>query len=103
MAIAAASRAAYNRRMEISFAPELEAKLNRIAAQAGKSPDEIVREFVASCLDHKEWLSALASAPVEVEEVTAETAAAIDRSRASLARGEAVPHEEIRREFGLSK
>jgi hypothetical protein len=46
---------------------------------------------------------ALASAPVEEEEVTAETAAALDRSRASLARGEVIPHEDIRREFGLGK
>jgi hypothetical protein len=35
---------------------------------------------------------ALASAPVEEEEITAETATAIDRARASLARGEVIPH-----------
>jgi len=45
----------------------------------------------------------LISVPVEEEEVTAETAAAIDRARASLARGEVIPHEDIRREFGLDK
>jgi hypothetical protein len=45
----------------------------------------------------------LASAPVEEEEVTPETAAAIERARASLAREEGIPHEDIRREFGLSK
>jgi hypothetical protein len=98
-----AFRAAYNKRMEISFAPELEAKLNRIASQAGKAPDEVVRELVASYLDHEELSSALASAPVEEEEVTAETAAAIERARASLGRGEAISHEDIRREFGLGK
>jgi hypothetical protein len=38
---------------------------------------------------------ALASAPVEEEEVNAETAAALDRARASLARGEVIPHEDI--------
>jgi predicted transcriptional regulator len=97
------SKAAYNRHMEISLGPELEAKLKRIASQAGKAPDEVVRELVASYLDHDEWSSALASAAVEEKEVTAETAAAIDRSRASLARGEAIPYEDIRREFGLSK
>jgi len=42
----------------------------------------------------------LASAPSEEEEITPETAAAIDRGRASLARGEGIPHEDIRREFG---
>jgi hypothetical protein len=45
----------------------------------------------------------LASAPVEEEEITSETAAALDRSRASLARGEGIPHEDILREFGLGK
>jgi hypothetical protein len=42
-------------------------------------------------------------APLEEEEITAETAAAIDRARASLARGEGIPREEILREFGMSK
>lgn len=46
---------------------------------------------------------ALATAPVEDEEITSETAAALDRARASLARGEGIPHEEILREFGLMK
>jgi hypothetical protein len=45
----------------------------------------------------------LALAPVEEEEITPETAAALDRARASLARGEGIPHEEILREFGLTK
>jgi hypothetical protein len=45
----------------------------------------------------------LASAPVEDEEITPETAAALDRARASIARGEGIPHEEILREFGLTK
>lgn len=45
----------------------------------------------------------LAMVPTEEEEITAETAAALDRARASLARGEGVPHEEILREFGLQQ
>jgi len=45
----------------------------------------------------------LAVAPVEEEGITPETAAALDRARDSLARGEGIPHEEILREFGLSK
>ena len=45
----------------------------------------------------------LALAPVEEEEITSETAAALDRARASLARGEGIPREEILREFGLSQ
>lgn len=45
----------------------------------------------------------LATARVEEEEITPETAAALDHARASLARGEGIPHEEILREFGLKK
>jgi ethanolamine utilization microcompartment shell protein EutL len=46
---------------------------------------------------------ALALAPEEEEEITPETAAALERARASLSRGEGIPHDEIRREFGLSQ
>jgi hypothetical protein len=45
----------------------------------------------------------LALAPVEEEEITPDTAAALERARASLARREGIPHEEILREFGLSQ
>jgi hypothetical protein len=46
---------------------------------------------------------AIANAPVEEEEITPKTAAALERARASLARGEGIPHEEILREFSLKK
>ena len=42
----------------------------------------------------------LANAPVEDEELTPETMAALDRAAASLDRGEGISHEEVRREFG---
>lgn len=45
----------------------------------------------------------LSLAQAEEEELSPETAAALQRARASLARGEGVSHEEIRREFGLEK
>jgi len=45
----------------------------------------------------------LALAPVEDEEITSETAAALERARASLARGEGIPHDEVLREFGLEQ
>ena len=45
----------------------------------------------------------LALAPVEDDEITPETAAALDRARASLDRGEGIPHDDILREFGLKK
>jgi hypothetical protein len=43
----------------------------------------------------------LANAPVEEEEISPETAAALDRARASLARGEGIPREEMLREFAI--
>jgi ethanolamine utilization microcompartment shell protein EutL len=43
----------------------------------------------------------LASASAEEEELTGEVREALNRSRASLARGEAVAHEDVLREFGL--
>ncbi|HXE10635.1 MAG TPA: hypothetical protein VN633_00845 [Bryobacteraceae bacterium] len=47
--------------------------------------------------------ASLAAAPVEEEEITPETAAALERSKASLARGEGISHDEILREFGLKQ
>ena len=43
----------------------------------------------------------LAMAPVEEEDLTPETVTALDRARASLARGEGIPHEEVLREFDM--
>ena len=47
-------------------------------------------------------LVSLSKVPVEDEEITEETAAALNRASASLARGEGIPQEEILREFGLA-
>ncbi len=46
---------------------------------------------------------AMAAAPIEDEEITPETAGELDRARASIERGEGIPHEQIRREFGLTR
>jgi hypothetical protein len=45
----------------------------------------------------------LALAQVEDEDLTPGTADALDRARASLARGEGIPHDEVLREFGLKQ
>lgn len=45
----------------------------------------------------------LALAQVEEEDLALETTAALDHARASLARGEDIPHDEILREFGLKQ
>ena len=68
--------------MEISFAPELEARLNRIASETGKGPDEVVRELVANYLDHDEWFR---------QEVA--------KGLASLDRGKFVSHDDARRQM----
>jgi predicted transcriptional regulator len=75
-------RSGYNKCMEISFAPELEARLNRIASGTGKGPDEVVRELVASYLDHDEWFR---------QEVA--------KGLASLDRGKFVSHDDVRRQM----
>jgi hypothetical protein len=45
----------------------------------------------------------LAAAPLEEDPVPPEEAAALDQARASLDHGQGVSHEEILREFGLSR
>jgi hypothetical protein len=63
-----------------------------------------VRSLLEVMVEPVEPLSrSLASAPVEEEEISPETAAALDRARAPLAQGEGIPHEDILREFGMSK
>ena len=57
---------------------------------------------VAHLLEVLSTRRTFANAPVEEEEITAETAAALEVARASLARGEGVSHAEILREYGLS-
>lgn len=44
----------------------------------------------------------LARVPVDDEDITPETAAALDRARDSLGREETVSHDEILREFGIT-
>ena len=68
--------------MEISFAPELEAKLNRVASQTGKGPDQVVRELVASYVDYDEWFR---------QEV--------GKGLSALDRGKFVSHEDVRRQM----
>jgi predicted transcriptional regulator len=41
--------------MEIALTPELEAKLQRLAAQTKRGAEDIVREAVQAYLDHDQW------------------------------------------------
>ena len=45
----------------------------------------------------------LASAPAEEEEVTPETAAALDKSREWLKHNPGIPHEEVLAELGITQ
>lgn len=45
----------------------------------------------------------IATAPVEEEEILPQTATELDAAHASIARGEGIPHEEIRRQFGTKR
>ena len=66
--------------MEISLAPEVETRLSRIAAEAGKAPSEVVQELVADYLDHDEWFRR-----------------EVQKGLASLDSGKFVSHEEVGR------
>ena len=60
-------------------------------------------EVLASTDAAEPLACSLARAPIEEEDLTPETAEALDRARESLAHGEGIPHAEILREFGLSQ
>jgi predicted transcriptional regulator len=64
--------------MEISLAPEVEARLSRIASEAGKAANQVVEELVADYLDHDEWFKR-----------------EVQKGLASLDEGKFVSHEEV--------
>jgi predicted transcriptional regulator len=41
--------------MEIRFEPDLEAKLNRIAAETGRGTEQLIQELVQTYVDHDQW------------------------------------------------
>ena len=86
----------------------MEANLNQQRQQAHALLDLLSAEKVSAVRSLLEVMveplaRSLALAPVEEEEITPETAAALDRARASLDRGEGIPHEDILHEFGLNQ
>ncbi len=68
--------------MEISLAPEVEARLARIASEAGKAANQVVQELVAGYLDHDEWFRR-----------------EVQKGLASLDSGKFVLHEEVGRQI----
>ena len=69
---------AYTDGMEIRFTPDLEDKLNRIAAQTGRGADQVVKDLVESYVHHDEWFK---------QEV--------GKGLAALDRGEFLEHDEV--------
>jgi len=41
--------------MNLQVPPELEAKLTRLAAETGRTADEVAIDLLASSVDHDEW------------------------------------------------
>lgn len=66
--------------MEITFSPELEAALNRIASETGRAPYQVVVDLVTAQLDHHAWFRR-----------------DVRKGIASLDRSEYVEHEEVGR------
>ena len=64
--------------MEVHFAPELQAKLESVAAENRRGADEYVQQLVESYVDHDAWFR---------QKVTA----SLDK----LDRGEFLTHEEV--------
>jgi predicted transcriptional regulator len=44
--------------MELHVPPELEAKLTRMAAETGRTADQVALDLLANSLDHDEWFRA---------------------------------------------
>lgn len=74
--------AVYNMPVEISLAPELEARLAQIASETGKGANQVVQELVAHYLDYDEWFKR-----------------EVQKGLSSLDAGKFVSHEEVRRQM----
>jgi predicted transcriptional regulator len=64
--------------MNLQVPPELEAKLARLAAETGRTPDQVALDLLASSVDHDEWFRA------EVE-----------KGRAAAREGRLLEHDDV--------
>jgi len=64
--------------MEVELTPELQAKLEEVAAQQGRDAQSLVREAVERLVDYDKWF---------VREV--------EKGLAQIERGEVLDHEEV--------
>ena len=68
----------YTDGMEVKLSPELQAKLESIAAQQGRDSASLVHEAVERLVGHDEWFMRQ-----------------VEKGLAQIERGETVPHEEV--------
>ena len=64
--------------MQVNLPPELQAKLDRIAAQQGREPESLVNEAVERLIGYDEWF---------IQQV--------EKGLAQIERGEVFEHEEV--------
>jgi predicted transcriptional regulator len=64
--------------MNLQVPPELEAKLTRLAAETGRTADQVALDLLASSIDHDEWFRS------EVE-----------KGRASAREGRMLEHDDV--------
>ena len=64
--------------MNLQVPPELEAKLIRLAAETGRTADQVALDLLASSVDHDEWFRA------EVE-----------KGRAAAREGRLIEHDDV--------
>ena len=64
--------------MSLQVPPDLEAKLTRLAAETGRTVDQVALDLLASSMDHDEWFRA------EVE-----------KGRAAAREGRLTEHDEV--------
>ena len=64
--------------MEVNLSPELQARLERLAAQQGRNSESLVREAIERLINYDDWF---------IREV--------EKGLAQVARGEVLEHEEV--------
>jgi predicted transcriptional regulator len=64
--------------MQVNLPPELQAKLDRIAAQQGREPESLVNEAIERLLGYDEWF---------IQQV--------EQGLAQVERGELLEHEQV--------
>jgi predicted transcriptional regulator len=64
--------------MNLQVPPELEAKLTRLAAETGRTADQVALDLLANSMDHDEWFRA-----------------EIEKGRAAAGEGRLLEHDDV--------